>query len=281
MTDKIKKIIILFIFVNSVFVYAGPAREQQTFGSIQLKIINLTDDTIKFYFNRLYHPTEIKSQEEYVTMNTLVSTAWIPIGFNIAPSFIGIQYNNTEDIIIYRFQYHISERIYTSNGQYIVVVQDSSINFIEGDIDDIYDYFDETLYESRWKDYDWRDNELSAYYREHGYPISNWVKERYGERFININIHNNSGSRKIIYLYSVYEELVTIRLGNGMTETYTIDYLFFSHGGIRLQVNDSGWSSDSIILRNISRPNPNRTGYTLVNNIGVKININGHEIIYD
>jgi hypothetical protein len=64
MNNVIKKTMFLTVFINvllSVFANGTQDRDSQTFGSIQLKIVNLTNNKINFYFNTLYGPREIKS----------------------------------------------------------------------------------------------------------------------------------------------------------------------------------------------------------------------------
>jgi hypothetical protein len=140
MNNVIKKTMFLTVFINvllSVFANGTQDGDRQTFGSIQLKIVNLTNNKINFYFNTLYGPREIKSQEEYITMKTLASYSRTLLD-TVIPSFIGIQYSNDENIIIYSFFRIMGELRFLENNQYIVVVKDSSINFIEGNIDDTY-----------------------------------------------------------------------------------------------------------------------------------------------
>jgi hypothetical protein len=268
--------ILLFIVTGMIPLFADgrQERDRQAYGQIQLKVVNLTSGTIRFHFNKLYDPWEIKSQEKFVTMNTPINNEY--------PGFIGIEYNN-RDIIIYRFHYYISERRFLHNLQYFVLVMETNIQFIEGNIDEQIDCSDESLYESRWKDYDWRDNELLAYYREHGFPIANWAKERLGEHFINITIENNSGSRKAIGINTVVENSSTprsegqriINIEDEMIETYTIDYLFYQLGGVEFLLYDGGWIIDRININLSSRGN-----YEIPSIIELKLNANGYEIVY-
>jgi gamma-glutamylcyclotransferase (GGCT)/AIG2-like uncharacterized protein YtfP len=260
MNNGMKKFIFLIVFINvflSIFANGTPDRDRQSFGSIQIKIVNLTNDTIKFYLNRLYAPREIKSQEEYITEKMLVSHTITPLFVGV-PSFIGIQYNNNENIIVYRFRHRISEMIFVSNNQYIVVIKDSGINFIEGNIDDTYDFFDESLYQS--------------------WPNLDWLRESLGEKIVELMIENNSGSEKTIWIYTVIESLRTIIIQDGMTEKYTIDDRVFSIGDMRIQVVENGWTTDHILLSNL----PRRT--SILNyqpiNIKLKLNSNGYEISY-
>jgi hypothetical protein len=201
----------LFLLIcPSVFANGTPDRDRQSFGSIQLKIVNLTNETIKFYFDRLYIPHEIKSREEYITEKRLVShNRSIPISIGF-PGFIGIQYGNNNDIIVYSFQYRISERIFLSNNQYIVVVKDTSIDFIEGNVDDVFDYFDETLYQKRLE-LDWR-------------------RERLGENYIRFNFTNNSKTSKEINIYTVVEERHAFTIRSNESNAYIIDDRLFSLG---------------------------------------------------
>jgi hypothetical protein len=262
MNNSVKKFIFLTILINiflSVFANGSQDRTRQSFGSIQLKIVNLTNNTIKFYFNRLYVPIEIESKNEYITMNMLVAHSRTPLNA-VVPSFIGIQYNDDENIVVYRFGHRISEMIFLANNQYVVVVKDSSVDFIEGNIDDPYDYFDESLYQK---------------------PYVDWHRERLGENFVEIKIENYSGSNKQVIIYSVYEDQKRINISDGMTEIYTIDDRIFSLGGIRVQVSEGDWTKENIILTNLWRRNSETSIFDYqLSNIKLQLNMNGYEISY-
>ena len=261
MFNILKRFIIILLFLNitmSVFATGNQDRRRmQSFGAIQLKVVNLTDSSIYLYLNRLYIPSEIKSQEEYITENMLVSHQHFPLENGI-PSFIGIQYSNNENIIIYRFRHNILSRIFLSNNQYIVVVNDSNINFIEKNIDDEIDYLDESLYQE--------------------FPWIDWNMERLGQHSIEFKIKNNSGSRRVIWIYTVQDELITLVIENGMTENIIYDHRILELGGIRLQVVDSGYTVENINIRNFSTRNPDGAIYP--STIEIILNSNGHSINY-
>jgi hypothetical protein len=251
-----KKIIFLFIFTNiflTIYANGIPDRNRQSFGAIQLKIVNLTDNTIYFYFNRLYNPTEIKSSEEYVTMNMLVSHVSTPLGIEV-PSFIGIQYTD-ENISIYSFRYRSSEIIFTGNKQYIVVVKDSDVNFIEGNIDDKYDYFDESLYQTA--------------------SGLDWYRERLAQHFIEFKIENHSGEGKVIWIYTICEDLLEIMIDDEMSEIYTIDNRLLQLGGMRMQIVDNGFTVDQFIFKDLYQKDVKYPGI-----VEIKLNTNGYEINY-
>jgi hypothetical protein len=189
-------------------------------------------------------------------MKTLVSYSRAPL-VTVIPSFIGIQYSNDENIIIYSFFRIPGELIFLENNQYIVVVKASSINFIEGNIDDTYDYFDEALYQR---------------------PLSNdWWRERLGENIVELKIENNSGSYIQIYIETVYEEKI-IAVEKGMTVIYSIGNKLISLGGMRI-VTDN----ESILLENFWNRGRNSNASIYSNrpiNIKLKLNRNGYEISY-
>jgi len=263
------KFVILFIIVciNSIFANGVPERDRQAYGQIQLKIVNLTENTIKFYFNRLYTPREINSQEEFVTMSTPVNIQH--------PGFIGIEQNNDGNIKIYHFQNHHNFR---HNIQYFVLVMETNIQFILGNIDEQINYFDESLYESRWRDYDWPIDQIRPLNE-----VSNWEKIRLGSRFINLKIVNNSGLNKIVHVNTVLENMnaplgenrTHFNIGNGMTVTYTIDYELFRFGGIQLRISDNRGVS---FFTNFTTSSYSRLFRLSL--IELKLNLNGHEITY-
>jgi hypothetical protein len=260
MNGRIKKTLFLIVFINVnllVFANGSQDRYQQSFGAIQLKIVNLTGNTIYFYFNRLYFPTEIKSNEEYITQNTLVSHQHLPLDNGI-PSFIGIQYFNDKKIIIYRFRYRISERIFLKNNQYIVIVKDSDIDFIEGNIDDTHDYNNESLYQR--------------------FPNLDWDLERLGQHLIEFKIENNSGSRRVVWIYTILKDLVTLVIEDEKIENINIDYRLLQLGGMRLQVVDNGYTVDSINIRYLPSNSPE--GEIIPSIIEINLNKYGHGIFY-
>jgi hypothetical protein len=233
---------IYWLFFNVFVIYSEgtPDKDKQAYEQIQLKIVNLSDAKINFYFNRLYFPKEIDVNEEYITMNTPITES------NEYPGFIGIQYNN-EDIIVYRFASRGHVRIGV-NRQYIVVVKNDSINFIEKKHDENIDYFDETLYQ------------------RYGY----WYKEKLGEKFIEIKINNNSKTPKSLHIYTIVEEVHRLSIGvNAASKSYIIDDRLFALGDIEILILDNERFFDQIFLRNYRR-----------DNINIKINDNGYEISY-
>jgi hypothetical protein len=255
----------LFLLIcSSVFASGIPDRDRQSFGSIQLKIVNLTNETINFYFDRLYIPREIKSQEEYITMKRLVShgnSIPISIGF---PGFIGIQYENNDDIIVYSFHYRILEITYSINYQYIVVVKDKSIDFIEGNVDDVFDYFDESLYQKE--------------------PNLDWQKERLGENYIHFNFTNNSRTSKGIHIYTIVEERQRFTIRSNESNAYIIDDRLFSLGGMRIVILMHGEVFENIYLTNSTRKyngGITYTGYDKYFNINIIINDDGYCISYE
>jgi len=240
--------LIFFFGITILALFAGgiPDRDRQSFGSLQLRVVNLTGNTIRFYFDNLHIPTSIRSQEEHITMKMVIN--------NDYPSFIGIQFNNDENIIVYRFSYRHIHYNFLENGQYIVVIKNSSINFIEGSIDNEYDYFDEALYQN--------DHRVD------------WVRQSLGEQFIDFKIKNNSGARKFMYVYTVCLVRKGISLEDGMTETLTIDTRLFMLRGMGIQVLDGGGTVDNILLRHYFWRRLNS------NTIEIIINTRGHEIVY-
>ena len=256
--SKVSKISIflLVLFYNITFLFANGSienRNLQSYGSIQLKIVNLTDFPIYFYFNRLYFPVEILSQDEYITVDTLVTHIRTPIG-EMNPRFIGIQYNTNEEINIYSFSHSIRERVFVQSNQYIVVVKNSDINFIEGNIDNEYDYYDESLYQQ--------------------FPRIDWYKQRSGSNNFELTINNDSGSNRVIWIFSVFEERKEFIMENGSTEKYIIDHLYFRLGGMRIQVVERGWTIEQILLGYAYR----RTYDTF--NLNIRLTENGYEISY-
>jgi hypothetical protein len=253
-----KTLIFLFIINNVILLFADGTqeRDKQPYEQIQLKVVNLTDQTINFYFNKLYGAWgydrwQIRSNEEFVTMNTPIN--------NDYPGFIGIQYNNlpghqiNNEIVIYQYNMVLERRMSKVNRQYFVLVMESGIQFIEGNIDEEIDYFDESLYQDTY-----------------------WVKIRLGQRFVELIITNNSGSRKMVRISTVLEDQREILIGNRMTEIYTIDYNLYLFGGINISVFDSGWTVDRINFRN-SR----FRDYETLNKINLRLNANGHEVSYN
>jgi hypothetical protein len=161
-----------------------------------------------------------------------------------------LQYDFEDNIIVYSFQHRNASRIFQSNNQYIVVVKDSRIDFIEGNIDGEYDYLDETLYQ--------------------GFPRIDWHRERLGERYIEIKIENNSAGTKLIWVYSIVEDLREILIRDQASYLYKIDARLFTLGGLRIQVQRGAQRNPfHILLRNHHS-----------SNLNIILNSNGYEIIY-
>lgn len=252
-----KKIFIFLFMINSVILlFAGstPERDRQAYEQVQLKIVNLSNGTIKFHFNKLYLDTYIGSQEEYVTMNTPVNREY--------PGLIAIEKNITYDksrsINYYQFSAYKSDELrFPSNRQYIVLVMESAIHFIEGSVDGEYDYFDESLYESG--------GELD------------WHKVTVGENRIHVHFTNNSNTRQNILIETILWERNSIALeSNESNSSYYIDDRLFSISGIEIVIFSNEGAYERIMLENNTQKSRENKFY----NITLTINENGYEISY-
>jgi hypothetical protein len=84
-----KKVIsAIFIFINIINLYASgiEERDRLPYMQIQLRVINMTDDSINFYFNKLYDPFLINSTEELITMKAPVNDDY--------PGYFAVEYLN-------------------------------------------------------------------------------------------------------------------------------------------------------------------------------------------
>ena len=274
-----KRVIFFLLVINSVFSLFADGRQErykQPYDQIQLKIVNLTDNTINFYFNKLYGTWgidrwQIRRNEEFITMN-------VPIN-NDNPGFIGIDYDsspgafdiNDRNILIYRIGFLGTMRI-RENWQFIIVIMESNIHFIEGNIDEVYNYYDESLYHVSFSE--------STNYQSYN---SNWywTRIRYGNNNISIVIENNTENSKIIRISTILENQKEIRIRNGVIEEYKIDQRLYELGGINIQVSDGGGTVNIINFRITRIYRPESNSYEVLNTIYLKINNNGHEIKYN
>jgi len=256
----IKKIL-LFLIISffaplQIFVHAEDDRGRQAFGTAQLKIVNLTDKPIYFYLSALHdNPVEIKGHEEYLTRKTIVSHR-APRRNNISCHF-GIRYHNQRNIMVYSFRYRFSDIMFRQNSQYIVVVKKSGIGIIEGSIDGVYDYLDESLYQK--------------------FLESDWHAVKFNQHFIDLIIKNDSGSRRTVNIYTVRDELISLILQDGMFEVLRYDYMLLSLGGMSLSISEPNGYPNSISIEKL----PARNHYDIPSTIEIRINSDGHEIIYD
>ena len=160
--------------------------------------------------------------------------------------------------MVYRFNrsvYH-GRMDFRGVGQYIVIIKDSGIGFIEGNFDDEYDYFNESLFQQNHN--------------------AHWVMERLGEHFIDFEFVNNSGSGITITVETIQGRGPSIGIENGMSEIYTLDDRLFSLGNMNIHVLDShNRTKDNIFLKNHYLGT-----YGPLKILRVKINANGHEIAY-
>jgi hypothetical protein len=141
------------------------------YNQIQLRIINLTENDINFYYNDLGPGRAIgtfKPNQQYTTMKH-------PINIDY-PGVIAIEYNINgyvgEYTEIYKY-YHSSE--IRDLWTFTVVVKEGFVGFIYGDLDKDYDYDDEGLY---------------------GHPQSRWVKIILDDKIITIEVENKSAEDK-------------------------------------------------------------------------------------
>jgi hypothetical protein len=238
-----KKHFILILFIIShctLYADGEQERDRKAYEQIQLKIVNLTNSNINFYFNRLYYPREIKSGEEYITMKTPVNSDY--------PGFIAIEYNN--EIELYNYT-HIGELIPRDDHFWICTIKNEDINFIEIAPEQ---FFEDTIGRN---DYIVRKS------------TSYWYKVNWNKFSIAIKIQNNT-DRRSIYIYGPDQEVVRMNLDKGKTSLYEIDDTLFSlNRKLRILVLQDGQFIQEIYLNN------NRH-----KNIHLTISENGYEFQY-
>jgi hypothetical protein len=151
------------------------------YNQIQLRIINLTENDIKFYYNDLGRDIgTFKPNQQYTTMKH-------PINIDY-PGVIAIEYNINDYFgkytEIYKY-YHSSE--VRDLWTFTVVVKEGFVGFIYGDLDQDYDYDDEGLYRHPW---------------------SRWIKIILGDKTITIEVENKSAEDKQfdVRLFYIYGE---------------------------------------------------------------------------
>jgi hypothetical protein len=223
-----KTYFIFFLCIVKCFIlYADgiQEKERQAYEQIQLKIINLTDTDINFYFNRLYHPHKIKNNEEYVTMKTPVNSDY--------PGFIAIEYNN--EIQLYDYT-HIGELIPRDDHFWIITIKDENINFFEVTPEQ---FFEDTIGQNGYN------TKKSTSY---------WYKPKWNEFIITIKIKNNTDKKKI-YIYGPYEDVVNMNLDKNETGLYEIDDTLFSlNRKLRILILQDGFLQE-ISLNNYNHKN--------------------------
>jgi hypothetical protein len=193
----------LLVLCGDLFCSSIPEKDKQTYIQIQLKIENLTDQSINFHFNRLYFPFEVKSMEEFISRK-------MPINFDYS-GYIAIEYIN-KPLEVYSYKYHSLER-WPLMGFYIVVIKKDGIFFIEGDFDKKINYYDNANYQK---------------------PDFDWHKEKLGVSDIEIKFTNNANMWIAIIIYGPYEEAVHINLRTEDESVYKIDDRMFSLHKIKL-----------------------------------------------
>jgi hypothetical protein len=251
-----KLFFISILFVNVLYLFADgrQERDRQAYPQVQLKVVNLTNKPINFYYNRLYFPNTINSREEFVTMNTPINRDY--------PGFIGIEYNNDKNIIIYKVEpRYLEPGIPRYNMQCIVLISETEINIIDGDIDETVDYSNENYFDERVSQY------------KNGIV---WQKVETGKEYIDIKIENRSGISKKAALYAVYKESYGIAgIHDGESIIYTMDAATFSFIEVYINIYNYNWSllsdnSDQFIYLKNHRGK----------NIHIIIRENGYELNY-
>jgi hypothetical protein len=144
-----KKTIILFQILIAFIAYAGPQRDSLNYYYVQLKIVNLSDNEIDFYYNDLNHRNThlVKGQEE-ITYKTPITDDY--------PGFIAIGRINSK-LEIYKTRY-INE--IKCEFYYLVLIYNDTVKFyILYDINDDYKRVPEHQNRTSY----WEKLELSAY----------------------------------------------------------------------------------------------------------------------
>jgi hypothetical protein len=238
-----------FLSILSLFADGRQEREKQSFLQIQFKIVNMTNEPIHYYFDRVYFRQEINGQEEFITRRMTINKT-----YDDYRSFFCIEYDILSKVF-FRFSYQNGERIARENAQCIVIVFESAIYIIERPFDERIDYSNESLFRGGTSRFE---------------PSPFWSRVDIGRKLIDINIENNSDITKDLSIYSINENpFKSISIRDGMYEIYTIDDALFSLVDIKIVIHESGRLIEEIYLKN------NRN-----ENIKILINNGGYEIRY-
>jgi hypothetical protein len=243
--NKMRKHSLFFflVLINGFTLCADGKQEKdrQAYEQIQLKIMNLTDDKMLFYFNKLYDPQAIEKNEEYITMKT-------PVNFDY-PGYIVIEYGNKKHFYNYTY---IGEIIPRDDRFWVITVKQDGIYFIQIPPEQ---FFDNTI-------------------DQHGYSelksTSFWRKADEDQSNIIIEIQNNTDSKRRIYIYGPYEQVVDMDLDKNETGIYEIGNILFSmNRKLRIVVPKYGGVYQDIYLTNYERKN-----------IKITLNKKGYEFQY-
>jgi hypothetical protein len=244
-------------FFNN-FLFAGGAAMDSPYNQIQLRIINLTDNDIMFYYNDLGRATgTFKPNEQYTTMKH-------PINIDY-PGVIAIKYNVYDYRKSYTEIYHyFLSSEYRDLWTFTVVVKEGFVGFIYGDLDQDYDYNDESIYTQP--------------------PSNRWDKITLDDKTITIEVENKSTEDKQfdVRLFNIYgearkEERKEARI-NWML-SYDEKYIFRVNETIYLLKTpylyiDGVTQGNNTTLEYIYLQNRDRR------NIKVILQNNGYELIY-
>ena len=232
-----------------------PERDRLTSPFLQLRVVNLTNNTVNFYYNRLHSPNILGSQQEFITRNE-------PINDFDFPGFIGIGCAENTDIIIYQIvPLSLTVGIRNLNMQCIIIIHETGINIIDGIIDETIDFSDDR------------------------YLAENLISRKNDFRFelvdtnrgnINVIFENRSGIQMRVSIFSNFTQNPQhYYLENEMNEVYTVDRALFNLGNIHVMIREHRapvWVGPLYRIRLYERE---------TENIKIIIKKSGYEIIYE
>jgi hypothetical protein len=244
-------VVIICMSIGFLFADGRAEKDKQPYEQIQLRVMNRTDDGIKFYFNNLYYPFEIKSMEEITTMKT-------PINFDFS-GYFAVEYLNGH-ITLYKFRNPVTEKRYTIDHYFSIIINKNEIRIIRG-------ISDEEIISQHNDDWYW------------GYKKFYNSMTALLEGDIDIVFKNTSNEIINLYLSGPYSEYDHFKLSPNDEIRYGINKdAFYVHNKIEVWYRGDGerqyeiWSYPFYLF--------NYNHYNEAFSIKIFINEYGHEIRY-
>jgi hypothetical protein len=244
-----REISAVFLFINIINLYAVgiEERDRLPYMQIQLRVINMTDDSINFYFNKLFDPFLIRSTEELITMRAPVN--------NDYPGYFAVEYPNGH-LELCRFEDPVTEVRIFRDLSFSVIINEDEIKIIQG----ITDEEIATKPNEQWYWLYRRSYNSKEILLEGDYDIifinstNNRVNLYIGDPFNNLRSNQNrldaySGfhykiNKVIFQLHKRIEVVYSVYFGYG-SPVYTLDLFYYitTYGFNRIEVyiNDTGY----------------------------------------
>jgi len=211
-----KKIFVLFYIFILVNLYASGTYDPSSpiQDTIQLKIINLTDNEIEFFYSKYYYPSKILPKEFYITQQ-------YPESYNNACFFIIKDMNGNANI--YNFQ--DTDHFLSKNYEFHVAVFDNGIRILYSSLNEEYDYSDISLY----SDF---------------YTNSMWPKWEWNNIYKNISIINSSDYEIQVFINDAYSQRIDFYLKSGEFNVFKENQTLFRLRPIKVKQSNVNGNND-------------------------------------